>query len=121
MINQIEIKQIEIDAMVGCLPQEKGKSSRIIIDINLQTELFFGTDTKMDHLARTIDYRKITQEIKEVVRERHFNMLESLAENCATRLFALDQTIKSAQVVITKPAAKIGGGVPEVSAIVSHQ
>ncbi|MGM0598021.1 MAG: dihydroneopterin aldolase [Myxococcota bacterium] len=121
MINQIKIKQVEIDAMVGCMPPEKGKNTRIIIDIILQTELYFGTDSKLDQLARTIDYRKITREIKKVVRERHFNMLESLAETCAARLFALDRTIKTAKVAITKPGAEIGGGIPEVSAVASHK
>jgi len=121
MINQIKIKQIETQAMVGCLPQEKGKRINVIIDINLHTELYFGTDKKMDHLSRTLDYRKITQEVKEVIEQRHYYMLESLAENCAARLFALDLTIKRAQVTITKPEAEIGGGTPEVSAIVSHQ
>ena len=57
-----------------------------------------------NNLASIVDYEKITNKLKNLVKNKKYNFLESLAEDSFNEIFA-DKRINSAKIKIEKPEA----------------
>ena len=80
----IFVEGLQVQAWVGIYPREQAAPQSV--EINLT----FGAPeaaAARDDIADTIDYDKVVSRIREVLAERHFNLLETLGEYLVALLF----------------------------------
>ena len=98
----IFIKDFIIHEIIGMHDYEKAKKQKIkfniVIDVNQNT-----LPNEKD-LRSIINYEKITKKLKNLVKNKKYNFLESLAEDSFVEIFK-DKRISSVKIKIEKPDA----------------
>ena len=96
------IKDFIIEEIIGIHEHEQIKKQKIIFNIILdvnQNSLPYEKDIKS-----IVDYEKITNNLKNLVKNKKYNFLESLAEDSFKEIFE-DKRINSVTIKIEKPEA----------------
>jgi dihydroneopterin aldolase len=93
----------------GARPGEKDEPQPFVVDLDLEVEV--GEDA----VGGTVDYRGVTEAVREVVSDRSFDLIETLARAVAERIAALPR-VGSATAVVHKPNAAERLGVDGVAA-----
>ena len=96
------IKDFIIQEIIGIHEHEKKKKQKIkfniVVDVNQNTV----PDEK--DIKSIVDYEKITNKLENLVKNKKYNFLESLAEDSFKEIFE-DKRIKSVKIKIEKPDA----------------
>jgi dihydroneopterin aldolase len=82
-MDAIFIEDLRLDARVGIYPREQVAPQGI--ELNLEIEAPPGAFAR-DEIGATIDYAEVVARLEKEFAERHFNLLETLAEFVATLL-----------------------------------
>jgi dihydroneopterin aldolase len=82
-MDAIFIEDLRLDARVGIYPREQLAPQGI--ELNLEIEAPPGAFSR-DEIAATIDYAEVVARLEKEFAERHFKLLETLAEFVATLL-----------------------------------
>src|SRR5512145_3312206 len=106
MADRIALLGLELEASIGVYPHEKGVAQRLIVDVEMELSLWRVADR--DALDATVDYDEVAEICREVVRSRHHNLIETVAEKIAVRLVELDPRIGQVTVRVEKPTAVPG-------------
>jgi len=107
--NYIFIEDLELQASVGIYDHEKRDRQPLLISLTL--ECLRNETFQSDNIQDTINYEEIIQLIHTTVNERHYNLIESLAEKIASDTLKI-QSIHRITIEIRKPSvlgAKSGG------------
>lgn len=105
-MDNIILKGLEFTGCHGVLPEEKTTPQIFRIDINLYKELILAGQT--DDLADTINYAEIYDEVKNIIENNSYNLIEKLAETIAQNI--LDKyPIAAIKVIVYKPNAPVKG------------
>jgi|SRR5687767_10090921 len=107
MADRISLIGLELDARIGVYQHEKGIDQRLIVDVDVEVQ-GLGQVAASDVLAATIDYDEVAEICREVVRSRHHNLIESVADEIARAVVELDLRIGQATVRVEKPGAVAG-------------
>jgi len=100
--DQIFIKNLSLDAIVGINEHERHHRQKIIINVVMSADL--SAACRSDSIDDTVDYFVICEHIKTLVDNSQFFLVESLAEAIADICLS-DKLVTSAQVTIEKPEA----------------
>lgn len=95
----IFIRELRIDTLIGFHKRERhvAQTLRVDLEIGIANPAAFTSD----RVADCIDYDKVTVRIGELAAERHYNLVEALAERIARAL--IDEFgASSAKVSIAK-------------------
>jgi len=96
------IKDFIIQEIIGIHEHEKTKKQKIkfniVVDVNQNTV----PDEK--DIKSIVDYEKITNKLENLVKNKKYNFLESLAEDSFKKIFE-DKRINSVKIKIEKPDA----------------
>ena len=86
MNDKLILHQCHFSCHVGCTALERAEAQTIIIDV----ELFFNMHKSVlsDNLEDTINYALAHVAIQNVVENREFNLIETMAEAVAEKLLA---------------------------------
>jgi dihydroneopterin aldolase len=108
-MDYIFIEALRVDAWVGIYSRERVAPQTVELDLS------FGLPEKAashDSIADTIDYAKVIERIKAELAERHFNLIETLAEFIVSLLcneFAASWVkIRAAKLGVTKGVRRVG-------------
>ncbi len=96
------IKDFIIDEIIGFYEHEKIKKQKIKFNIVIDVDQNVLPDEK--DIKSIVDYEKITNNLKNLAKNKKYNFLESLVEDSFKELFE-DKRITSAKVKIEKPDA----------------
>ena len=96
------IKDFIVNEIIGIHEHEKVKKQKIIF--NLVIDVNQNTVPNDSDLNSIIDYEKITNKLKNLVKSKKYNFLESLAEDSFREIFE-DRRINSVKIKIEKPNA----------------
>jgi dihydroneopterin aldolase len=102
--DRIALLGLELSAGIGVYPHEKGVEQRLIVDVEMELQDLVRA-AKSDDLAATVDYDRVAAICREVVRSRHHQLIEAVAEEIAARTLALDARIDLVTVRVEKPGA----------------
>ena len=100
MLKKILIENLICNASVGVYENEKLNKQKIIISLEILLINKIKTDT--DDLNDVADYGKFRRAILDVVNSKHFNLIETLAENLVNRIETFDK-VQNIKIKITKP------------------
>ena len=103
------IKDFVICEIIGIHQNEKVNKQKIVFNITIDVNKNVIPDE--NNLSSIIDYEKITNKLKKLVKYKKYNFLESLAEDSFKEIFK-DERINSVKIKIEKPdAIKNAGSV----------
>ena len=100
MFKKILIENLTCSASVGVYEKEKLNKQKIII--NLEILLMNKMKTHTDNLNDVVDYGKFRRIILDTVNSKHFNLIETLADNLIKKIETFDK-VKNVKIKITKP------------------
>ena len=96
------IKDFIIYEIIGIHRHEKIKKQKIVFNIVINVNQNISPDE--NDLTSIVDYEKITNKLENLVKNKKYNFLESLAEDSFNQIFA-DKRINSVKIKIEKPNA----------------
>jgi len=102
----------------GAYPEERKLGGQMLVNIDLKGD--FSYDNTEDELKRTVDLVQVYKVVEEIVCEKQFNLLETLAEEIAEVIlggFGVD----AVTVSVTKELPPIPGAVQSIEAVVTRQ
>ena len=100
MSNIVYIQDLEITMSIGIYEFEKQSPQRVLVNIDAYLEE--NKRFQDDQISETVSYEDIVKLIKELASEKHYALVETLAEDIARD--CLDQfAIKTITVDIGKP------------------
>jgi dihydroneopterin aldolase len=98
----ILIKDFIVNEIIGVHEHEKINKQKIIFNIIIDIDQNTLPDEK--NISSIVDYEKITNKLKSLVKYKNYNFLESLAEDSFKEIFE-DNRINSIKIKIEKPDA----------------
>jgi 7,8-dihydroneopterin aldolase/epimerase/oxygenase len=75
----VRVEALEVDATIGVFPEEKGRTQRILVDVDIDLGLMVANGE--DNLRETFDYFRLCRLIREAAVERHYQLVETLAQH----------------------------------------
>jgi len=96
------IKDFIIQEIIGIHEHEKTKKQKIKFNIVVNVDQNTVPDEK--NIKSIVDYEKITNKLENLVKNKKYNFLESLAEDSFKEIFE-DKRINSVKIKIEKPDA----------------
>ena len=96
------IKDFIIQEIIGIHEHEKTKKQKIKFNIVVNVNQNTVPDEK--DIKSIVDYEKITNKLENLVKNKKYNFLESLAEDSFKEIFE-DKRISSVKIKIEKPDA----------------
>ena len=96
------IKDFIIQEIIGIHEHEKTKKQKIKFNIVVNVNQNTVPDEK--DIKSIVDYEKITNKLENLVKNKKYNFLESLAEDSFKEIFK-DKRINSVKIKIEKPDA----------------
>jgi dihydroneopterin aldolase len=104
---------IHAEGRHGARPGEQDSPQPFVVDLDLEVEV--ASDT----IDATADYRGVTEQVRALVQERSFDLIESMAASIADACLSLDGVTR-ATAVVHKPNAASRLGIDGVAAAVTR-
>ena len=105
--DKIFLKDLCFMGKHGCYETEKEQAQQFCINVEMQVDIAAAAAT--DDLCLTVDYSQIYAQIKNLVENTSFNLIETLAERVADITLA-EPLVKRVWVEVEKCAAAGVGG-----------
>jgi len=99
-LRRVFVDRLEVMASVGVLEVEKRYEQRILVSVDLDVRDDY--DGRSDRLEDVLDYGRIVLAVREIVAERHFHLIETMAERFAEACLT-DARVLKARITIAKP------------------
>jgi dihydroneopterin aldolase len=100
---------IRCEGRHGVNPGEKDRPQPFVVDLDLDV------DVVGDAIGDTADYRVITERVRDVLAERSFDLLETIAAEVASAVRELPR-VRRATAVVHKPNAARSVGIDGIAA-----
>ena len=107
MSDRIVLHGMAFQGRHGVHDWEKVTPQRFEVDLELQLDL--QSAGRSDDLSRTIDYGPATRLVKEIVEERTFDLIETLAETIARAVLERYRSVEEVVVRVRKPDVRLAG------------
>lgn len=104
-MDKIVIKDLEIFAYHGVLPEEKRQGQTFIVTVELFLDLHDAGAS--DDLSETINYADVCDTISRAMTEEKYNLIEAAAESMAGTILLEYEKVKTVHVILCKPEAPI--------------
>ena len=102
MSDIITIKNLRINCIIGCKPEERVKPQEVRVTTCINCDCRKAGQS--DRLEDTINYARLSEQFIRIASVGQFNLIETLAEKIAA--FCLeDSRVNQVEVTIEKPAA----------------
>lgn len=91
-MDEVLLKGLRFEGRHGVTQDERNNPQAFEVDISIGLDLKPAAIT--DLLDKTVDYSMVYQEVRQIVEEESFNLLEALAERIAARVLALNRVMR---------------------------
>ena len=103
MVGTAGLKNLEVAGIVGVYARERERPQPLLFDIEVDYDL--APAAQSDALADAIDYDGVAAAIAELVRQRRFVLIETLAEEAAALLLDRIDRARRVRLEVRKPQA----------------
>lgn len=93
----------QYDQRLGFYQWEKKRKQKLLVDVRIEFDA--RAAFRSDHLKDTVDYDVVDEEIRKVLKRKHYHLIETIAEETAKALFKRWKIIRAATITIDKPLA----------------
>jgi dihydroneopterin aldolase len=105
MSDRIILKDLQVFAHHGVLPEEKRLGQRFAVDVTAYLDL--RPAGASDDYTKTVCYDALTQAVTETLTQRRFRLIEAAAEAVAATVLERFPAIDRVAVEVRKPSAPI--------------
>lgn len=105
-MDQIIARKIACYGKHGVLESEKIQAQRFEIDLIIYKDL--STAAARDDLRYTVDYSEVSDQVREIVEKKSFNLIETLASHIADMILS-QYPVPKVEVTVYKPQAAVKG------------
>jgi dihydroneopterin aldolase len=84
VLDKVFIHGLELEATIGVYEWERDILQRLVVDLEMGSNI--QPAAKQDDIHLSLDYFVISEQIKRWVNDSRFQLIESLAEDLATKL-----------------------------------
>jgi len=106
-MDKIFFQGMSFYAYHGAFPEENRLGQRFIVDLELILPL--RPAAQQDDLSQTVNYAEVYQLVEQEVTQHTVKLIETLAENIASRLLHSFPQLAEVSVRVTKPDPPIPG------------
>jgi dihydroneopterin aldolase len=106
-MDTVFIRNLTIETIIGIHDWEKRRRRPVILDLELGSDCARAAAT--DRIADALDYDAVTRRLTQFVGGSHFELVETLAEHCAT-ILRDEFAVPWVRLRLNKPGA-LGPGV----------
>jgi dihydroneopterin aldolase len=99
MTDRIELRGLRVLGRHGALAGEQDTAQPFEIDLEVEAD--FGEAALDDDLAKTVDYSLVVEKAMEIVDQRQYRLLETLAEAIATGILEIP-AVQAVTVTVRK-------------------
>ena len=96
----VELRGLEVTALVGVLPEERDRPQPLEIDVDVHVDTSAAGAT--DDLADAVDYGAVCDAVVAAATAGHTGLLERLAHDLAAAVLDVDARITAAEVSVRK-------------------
>ncbi len=118
MSDRILVKDLQIFARHGVLPEEARLGQRFSVDVTAHLDLRPAAES--DDYAKTVGYDALVRLVIETFTARRFSLIEAAAEAVAQALLAAFPLIERVVVEVRKPAAAIDAVFDHVGVVIDR-
>lgn len=101
-MHKIQINRLAIDTIIGVYAHEKLKTQRLYLSLTLYYD--FSIAAQSDLLKDTLDYAMLSQELKEILENNQYELIERVAGVIA-EILETHHAIKQYRITVEKPTA----------------
>ena len=118
-LDEISLENLEVRCVVGIYPREKIEPQPLIVNLKLYLDTRQSVAT--NSLEHSIDYAELSDEVRFILQNSHFRLLETAAAALTHYLLAAPAPdrpraqIQAVSVKLAKPKALPGSAVPSLS------
>jgi dihydroneopterin aldolase/2-amino-4-hydroxy-6-hydroxymethyldihydropteridine diphosphokinase len=112
-MDKINIKNLEVFAKHGVLPEENVIGQKFLISASLYIDIRGAG--KSDNIEKTLNYTEICRDIKSFVEKNTFSLIETVAEQLAETLLKENSKLQKIWLEVKKPWAPIAISFETVS------
>ena len=102
MLDVIFIKGLTLEAIIGIYPRERDAKQPLTLDLELYVDTALAVGSGL--IKDTVDYDLVADFIRHMVKETHFNLLESLVNNIADSILR-EFKVSKLRCTLYKPQA----------------
>jgi len=118
-MNKIFISGMEFFAFHGHYPEEKQAGNKFLVDLIMYADT--SKSEKSDDLNDALNYQVAYAIITDILNNTKSNLLEKIADNVLTAIFAEFPELQKATVTIKKMNPPMGGQIDHVGVEISRQ
>jgi dihydroneopterin aldolase len=115
MADSIIVRGISAEGMHG-LEGEREQPQPFVVDVEIRVDL--AAAAAADRIEATIDYSVVSREVRDVVMNESYELIETLAEAVAKRVLALGGT--TVRVKVSKPKVARTLHVDEIAVVIER-
>ncbi|MBO5509097.1 MAG: 2-amino-4-hydroxy-6-hydroxymethyldihydropteridine diphosphokinase [Lachnospiraceae bacterium] len=104
-MDKIVIRDLEIYAYHGVLPEEKEKGQPFVVNVEMFLPLAAAGTS--DDLNKTVNYADVCQLVEKVMLDEKYDLIEAAAENIASEILLNYDLVNKVHIVLSKPQAPI--------------
>lgn len=109
MADKILLQNMMFYGFHGVFEYEREQGQRFYLDVELTAD--FSQAGKTDRLQDGVDYTAIYSQVKNIVENRRFQLLEALASHIGDNILENSALLQAVTVRIRKPAVPIPGQI----------
>jgi len=102
-IGTIELEKLEITCIVGILPFERVTEQKVFLDVSMDID--FQIPASSENVEDTVDYTVVSRELTELVKERRYQLIETMAVEGVDLILERHSIVTRASIAVHKPAA----------------
>ena len=106
-IGTVRLRNAVFYAHHGVMQEEHRLGGRFEVDVEM--ELNFDEAAQNDDLSKTVDYERVYREVKEIVTENKFYLIERLSYLIAQRILDNEGVVRKIEVTVRKANPPVGG------------
>jgi len=106
-MDKIMARGLTFMACHGVLAEEKVQPQTFRIDLDLYLDL--EPAGRSDDLQDTVSYAEVFDEVRQIVENESYNLLETLAEKIAAALLSGYPLLTGVEITVYKPHAPVAG------------
>jgi FolB domain-containing protein len=99
----VRIKNLHLRTQIGIFDWEKNKAQDVVLNITMNSS-WADQAGESDQIEDTLDYKKIRNEIAEMVEGKNYGLIEKIARDTCHHLFE-QYPIDEVSVEVDKPGA----------------
>ena len=111
----LRLKGMRFYGYHGAYAEEKRLGGQFIVDLELYGD--FSYENTEDDVRRTVDLMQVYKTVEEIVCDKRFNLIETLAEEIAEVILS-GYGIDSVKVIVSKEQPPIPGVIDSIQAVV---